>query len=163
MSVAESIANRVKHMRKGKPFTKALFAEEGSRTSVNKALSRMTRSGLLERVARGIYMRPKISEYTGRDVRANPITVMETVAKASGETIQIHGVEAGRFQRLSATPGFIELRMGSHDAEPSSALSSRLGIGHQNAGAAEYSVHTQWHPAAPGYAQTSRCPWAGTA
>lgn len=101
MSVAESIAKRVKHMRKGKPFNKALFAEEGSRTSVNKALSRMTRSGLLERVARGIYMRPKISEYTGRNVRANPITVMETVAKASGETIQIHGVEAVRRLGLS--------------------------------------------------------------
>lgn len=101
MSVAESIAKRVMHMRKGKPFTKALFAAEGSRTSVNKALSRMTRSGLLERVARGIYMRPKISEYTGRNVRANPITVMETVAKASGETIQIHGVEAIRRLGLS--------------------------------------------------------------
>ncbi|WP_046786223.1 DUF6088 family protein [Pseudomonas putida] len=101
MSVAESIAKRVKRMSKGRPFTKALFAEEGSRTSVNKALSRMARSGLLERVARGIYMRPKISEYTGRKVRANPITVMETVAKASGETIQIHGVEAVRRLGLS--------------------------------------------------------------
>lgn len=101
MSVAESIAKRVKRMSKGRPFTKALFAEEGSRTSVNKALSRMARSGLLERVARGIYMRPKISEHTGRKVRANPITVMETVAKASGETIQIHGVEAVRRLGLS--------------------------------------------------------------
>ncbi|HDS1809456.1 MULTISPECIES: DUF6088 family protein [Pseudomonas] len=101
MSVAESIAKRVKRMSRGRPFTKALFAEEGSRTSVNKALSRMARSGLLERVARGIYMRPKISEYTGRKVRANPITVMETVVKASGETIQIHGVEAVRRLGLS--------------------------------------------------------------
>ena len=101
MSVAESIAKRVKRMSRGRPFTKALFAEEGSRTSVNKALSRMARRGLLERVARGIYMRPKISEYTGRKVRANPITVMETVVKASGETIQIHGVEAVRRLGLS--------------------------------------------------------------
>lgn len=101
MSVAESIAKRVKRMSRGRPFTKALFAEEGSRTSVNKALSRMARSGLLERVARGIYMRSKISEYTGRKVRANPITVMETVVKASGETIQIHGVEAVRRLGLS--------------------------------------------------------------
>ncbi|WP_368045027.1 AbiEi antitoxin N-terminal domain-containing protein [Pseudomonas putida] len=72
MSVAESIAKRVKRMSRGRPFTKALFAEEGSRTSVNKALSRMARSGLLERVARGIYMRPKESPNKPSVMRESP-------------------------------------------------------------------------------------------
>ncbi|MBP5089155.1 type IV toxin-antitoxin system AbiEi family antitoxin domain-containing protein [Pseudomonas chlororaphis] len=96
MSVAECISKRIKHMQKGKPFTKAVFVEVGSRTSVDKALSRMVQSGVLERVARGIYMRPKLSEYTGKKVRANPIAVMEAVARTRGETIQVHGVEAAR-------------------------------------------------------------------
>ncbi|MCK9801594.1 type IV toxin-antitoxin system AbiEi family antitoxin domain-containing protein [Pseudomonas sp. MAFF 302030] len=96
MSVAECISKRIKHMQKGKPFTNAVFAEMGSRTSVDKALSRMVQSGVLERVARGIYMRPKLSKYTGKKVRANPITVMEAVARTRGETIQVHGVEAVR-------------------------------------------------------------------
>jgi primase-polymerase (primpol)-like protein len=96
MSVAERISKRIKHMQKGKPFTNANFAEVGSRTSVAKALSRMVQSGVLERVTRGVYMRPKLSEHTGRKVRANPITVMEAVARTRGETIQIHGAEAAR-------------------------------------------------------------------
>ncbi|WP_339414421.1 DUF6088 family protein [Pseudomonas sp. EA_35y_Pfl2_R5] len=101
MSVAESISNRIKHMPKGKPFAGAVFAKAGSRASVDKALSRMVHSGSLERVARGVYMRPKLSEYTGRKVRANPIAVMEAVARARGETIQVHGAEAVRRLGLS--------------------------------------------------------------
>lgn len=96
MSVAECISKRIKYMPKGKPFTNAAFAEVGSRTSVDKALSRMVQSGFLERVARGIYMRPKLSEYTGQKIRANPISVMEAVSRSRGETIQVHGVEAAR-------------------------------------------------------------------
>jgi hypothetical protein len=52
-------------------------------------------SGSLERVARGVYMRPKLSEYTGR-VSPNPLTVVEVITKANGETTQIHGAEAAR-------------------------------------------------------------------
>lgn len=101
MSIAVTISNRIKHMPKGKPFSRAMFAQAGSRESVNKALSQMVLSGFLERVARGVYMRPKVSEYTGKKVRANPIAVMDAVIRARGETIQIHGAEAVRRLGLS--------------------------------------------------------------
>lgn len=101
MSIAESILRRIKRMPKGKPFVGAVFAQAGSRTSVDKALSQMVFSGFLERVARGVYMRPKHSRYTGRRIRANPLAVLEAVAKARGETIQIHGAEAVRRLGLS--------------------------------------------------------------
>ncbi|WP_240788794.1 DUF6088 family protein [Pseudomonas putida] len=101
MSVAESISKRIKHMPKGKPFAGALFAQAGSRSSVYKTLSRMVLNGLLERVARGVYMRPKHSEYTGKRVRANPISVMEAITRARGEIVQLHGVEAARRLGLS--------------------------------------------------------------
>jgi len=101
MSVTASISNRIKHMPKGKPFASAVFAQVGTRASVDKALSRMVLSGSLERVARGVYMRPKQSEYTGRKVRATPLAVMSAIARARGETIQVHGVEAARRLGLS--------------------------------------------------------------
>lgn len=101
MSVAESISNRIKRMPKGRPFVRAVFERAGSRSAVNKALSRMVLRGSLERVARGVYMRPKYSQYTGKRVRANPISVMEAVVRARGETIQIHGAEAVRRLELS--------------------------------------------------------------
>lgn len=101
MSVAKAISNRVKHMRKGSPFSRTVFAQLGSRTAVDKALSRLVKSGGLERVARGVYMRPKTSKYTGRRVRPSPLTIMMIRAKANGETIQIHGAEAVRRLGLS--------------------------------------------------------------
>lgn len=100
MSVAESIANHIKYLPKGKPFTLDRFIEAGSRASVDKALSRLVQAGTLERVTRGVYMRPKMSRYVGK-VRPSPTTVMMVIAKARGETIQVHGSEAVRQFRLS--------------------------------------------------------------
>lgn len=100
VSVAESIASHIKHLPKGKPFTIDRFIEAGSRASVDKTLSRLVQAGTLERVARGVYMRPKTSPYVGK-VRPSPTTVMMVIAKARGETIQVHGSEAVRLFRLS--------------------------------------------------------------
>ncbi|CEG54397.1 MULTISPECIES: DUF6088 family protein [Pseudomonadaceae] len=101
MSVAKAISNRVKHMRKGRPFSRKVFVQVGSRAAVDKALTSLVKAGLLERVARGIYMRPKMSGYTGRRVRPNLLDIMMVRAKANGETIQIHGAEAVRRLGLS--------------------------------------------------------------
>lgn len=101
MSVAQAISNRVKLMKKGKPFVRNLFAELGSRAAVDKALSRLVQSGCLERVARGVYMRPKLSEYTCQLVKPSPLAIMNVLSKVNGETIQIHGAEAVRRLGLS--------------------------------------------------------------
>ena len=101
MSVTKFIAKRIKRMPKGRPFVQTVFEQAGSRSAVNKVLSRMVLRGTLERVARGVYMRPKYSQYTGKRVRANPISVLEAVARAKSETIQIHGSEAVRRLGLS--------------------------------------------------------------
>ncbi|AZC84701.1 DUF6088 family protein [Pseudomonas chlororaphis] len=100
MSVAKSIAKRIQHMTKGRPFLSSLFGGSGSRASVNKALSRLVKAGALERVVRGVYMRPKASKYTGK-VRASPLTVMRLMTKANGEKVQVHGAEAVRLMGLS--------------------------------------------------------------
>lgn len=100
MSVAEAILNRIKRMPKGRPFAGAVFAQVGSRASVDKALSRLVLSGSLERITRGVYMRPKLSKHTGR-FHPSPLTVMEVITKANGETIQMHGAEAVRRLGLS--------------------------------------------------------------
>ncbi|MDH4564430.1 hypothetical protein DM872_02330 [Pseudomonas taiwanensis] len=101
MSVAKAISARIKFMRKGKPFSRTVFAQLGSRASVDKALSRLVQSGRLERVVRGVYMRPKFNQYVGKNVRPSPTTVMRVIAKSNGETIQIHGAEAVRRLGLS--------------------------------------------------------------
>lgn len=100
MSVTETISNRIRRMRKGQPFAGSLFLNAGSRASVDKALSRMVQAGTLERVIRGVYMRPKESRILGR-VRPSPSRVVEAITKAKQEVIQIHGAEAVRRLGLS--------------------------------------------------------------
>ncbi|MNP19105.1 hypothetical protein D3C76_1116160 [compost metagenome] len=100
MSVTKSITLRIQHIPKGHPFLGSLFAQSGNRSSVNKALSRLVQAGALERVVRGVYMRPKATKYVG-NVSANALAVMRLLTKANGETVQIHGAEAVRLMGLS--------------------------------------------------------------
>lgn len=100
MSVTKSITIRIQHMPKGQPFLGSLFAQSGSRSSVNKALSRLVQAGALERIVRGVYMRPKATKYVG-NVRASALAVMKLMIKANGETVQVHGAEAVRLMGLS--------------------------------------------------------------
>jgi hypothetical protein len=87
-------------MRKGKPFTRAMFADAGSRAAVGQTFSRLVKHGYFERVARGVYMRPKVVERIGR-IRPSPIEVMRVITKTNGETVQIYGAEAVRRLGLS--------------------------------------------------------------
>lgn len=100
MSAADAISKRLKYMRKGRPFSRVVFAQVGSRAAVDKALSRLVQLGCLERLVRGIYMRPKVSKHIGR-VRPSPVSVMMAITRANGETIQVHGAEAVRRLGLS--------------------------------------------------------------
>ncbi|WP_238341007.1 DUF6088 family protein [Pseudomonas mosselii] len=98
--VAQTIASHIRYLARGKPFSVQHFTKFGSRSAVDKALARLVRAGALERVARGVYIRPKCSPYVGK-VRPGPVKVMMAMAKARGEIIQVHGAEAVRWFRLS--------------------------------------------------------------
>ncbi|MFD2642673.1 DUF6088 family protein [Pseudomonas japonica] len=100
MSVTAIISKRIKRMKKGQPFTGAVFLNAGPRGAVDKALSRLVRDGTLERVIRGVYMRPKVSKILGR-LAPSPIQVVEAIARARREKLNIHGAEAVRRLGLS--------------------------------------------------------------
>lgn len=59
MSVQEKVVVRIKRLPKGHPFSIAGFYELGNRSAVQKALSRLVTEGMITRVERGIYCRPK--------------------------------------------------------------------------------------------------------
>lgn len=100
VSVTQAISRRVMRRQKGKLFLSTVFTQEGSRAAVNNALCRLVKSGVLERVFRGVYMRPKQIEFVGA-VRPCAVTVMKVITKARGETVQTHGAEAVRRFGLS--------------------------------------------------------------
>jgi len=58
------------------------------------------KAGVLSRVTRGVYVRPKRSPYV-REVPPEPIKVAEAIAAETGSLIQIHGAEAARRMGLS--------------------------------------------------------------
>ncbi len=59
MSVSEKVNLRVQHMKRGVPFSISGFYSLGSRASVEKAMSRLTKEGQIARVSKGYYVRPK--------------------------------------------------------------------------------------------------------
>lgn len=100
MSVTANIVKRIKCTPKGQPFSINRFANVGSQAAVAKALSRLTASGDLERLTRGIYMRPKLSYFAGF-VRPSTQSVLRIIARRNREIIQVNGAEAVRSFGLS--------------------------------------------------------------
>lgn len=104
MSTIEFIRQHVQKLPAGEPFTPAAFLGMGARASVDQALSRLTKAGAITRVTRGVFVRPTESRHLGK-VLPEPSKVAETVAKATGAYIQVHGAEAARrFELTTQTP-----------------------------------------------------------
>ena len=97
---AELIRQCIEGMPVGEPFTPTAFLAFGTRASVDQTLSRLVKAGCVERVTRGVFVRPEVSRFVDQ-VMPEPIKVAETVARTTGSIVQIHGAEAAR--RLELT------------------------------------------------------------
>ena len=103
-TTAEQIRQRIQERPVGEPFTQTAFLECGTRASVDQALSRMVKAGVITRVTRGLFVRPEMSRFVGKVMPA-PIKVVETIAKTTGSIVQVHGAEAARqFELTTQTP-----------------------------------------------------------
>jgi hypothetical protein len=99
-SVSARIAQRVKRLPKGQPFSISRFTGFGTKNAVSKAIARLVNRGELERVYRGIYMRPKPGLYLAR-VRPNLWQLICLITRQDGLSLQIHGANAVRKFGLS--------------------------------------------------------------
>ena len=106
--VSTRIAQRVKRLPKGQPFSIRRFAALGTRSAVSKAIARLVSRGELERVHRGIYMRPKSSRYVAR-VRPSAWDVVNLIARQNRQVLQIHGANAVRKFGLSTQMPLISI------------------------------------------------------
>lgn len=97
---AQLIRKRIEETPAGEPFTPAAFIECGTRASIDQTLSRLVKAGVIERIARGVFVRSEVSRFVGK-VSPSPMKVAETIAKAMGAVVQVHGAEAA--QRLELT------------------------------------------------------------
>jgi len=84
----------------GTPIPTAQLLRYGTRAAVDQSLTRLVRSGLIQRAARGVYYRPKSNRLVG-PVPLEPSALVKALAKSRGESVAIHGAEAARQLGLS--------------------------------------------------------------
>lgn len=108
LPVSARIALRVKRLPRGQPFSIRRFAEFGTRNAVSKAMAQLVSRGELERLHRGIYMRPKPSLYGAR-FRPSAWAVVSLIARQSRQTLQTHGANAVRMFGLSTQTPLIQI------------------------------------------------------
>ncbi len=94
-SIVNEIENRIKYGRRGKIFFAADFNSLGQPKSVNKAMERLTESGLLIRLAQGIYLYPKMDTRLGFGVLYPTVdSIAREIAKRDKARIVPTGVYA---------------------------------------------------------------------
>ncbi len=144
-ATAQRIRQRIQGIPLGEPFTSAEFLECGTRASVDQTLSRLIKSGGIERVARGVFVKPETNRFVGK-VMPEPVKVANALAKASGSIIQIQGAEAARRLGLSTQaplkPGYSTsgpsrvVRLGSMEIKMTHASLSKLALAGRPSGEA---------------------------
>lgn len=95
ISVMQQVRAYIEQQPQGKPFTPAMLLACGSRAAVDQALSRLTKAGFIERMGRGLFVRPEVSRYAGK-VMPEAFLVAEALAERTGSTVSVHGAEAAR-------------------------------------------------------------------
>lgn len=70
------------------------FADLGSRDAVDKALQRLAAGAALEKVARGLYQRPRHNPITGRGTPPNPYQVLAALERRDGAPMLVDGMTA---------------------------------------------------------------------
>lgn len=65
-SIESQVLDRIKRSLRGKLFFVSSFSKIANPKAINKALERLVKSGKIERVAQGIYVRPVIDDHIGK-------------------------------------------------------------------------------------------------
>lgn len=95
MTASKSIRQKIASLPRNEPFTPALFVGLGSRAALDQTLMRLTKEGEIERVGRGVYVRPRPTAF-GFNAKPTAEQVAHAIAKAENATIEIQGAEAAR-------------------------------------------------------------------
>lgn len=100
MSIVEQIKEHINQLPPGKVFTNASLCHLGKTDTIRKTLGRLVLAGEIERLARGVFAKPKKTSGAGNSL-PSPREVIEEIAKQTGETITMHGAEAARKLHLT--------------------------------------------------------------
>ena len=91
-SIKKKVESKI-NKNQGKPFSIRGLSECGSDTAVRKALQRLSESGQIEKLARGVYYKPSINKYIGKTVPSIEL-IVNAVAESTKETISVTGAQS---------------------------------------------------------------------
>jgi predicted transcriptional regulator of viral defense system len=93
-SIVNEIENKVKYGRRGKILFASDFSSFGLPKAVNKAMERLTESGMLIRLAQGIYLYPKMDTRLGLGIL---YPTVETIAREIAKRDKARIVPTGAY------------------------------------------------------------------
>ena len=99
-SVMGRVQEEIREIPLGQPFTPSAVVHLGTRANIDQVLSRLVKSGHIERLTRGVYVKPQVSRHIGK-VRPEAIKIVQAIASSSNQVISITGAEAARRFGLS--------------------------------------------------------------
>ncbi|SRR6266478_3555926 len=94
------IMRHVRAFGRGRVFTPTDFLRLGGRDSIDKALSRLTRKGVIRRLARGLYDYPRINPRLGQ-ISPAPDVIAHALARKTQSAVQVSGAQAANVLGLS--------------------------------------------------------------
>ena len=101
MNTAKAIRQAITSIPEGKPFPAKDLLQFGTRAAVDQILYRMAKDNQIQRIARGVYLRPKWNKYVNRAVMPEPYEVAKLLAETRGVKIGPTGAEAAQRLGLS--------------------------------------------------------------
>ncbi len=99
MTAIANIREYILKKPEGEPFASSELRQFASTDNIRQILNRLVKSNEIKKVARGIYVKPKIISIGEKLPLASEIA--EAIAKSTGETIMVHGAEAARQLQLT--------------------------------------------------------------
>lgn len=93
-SIPDAILSRISAGKSPHVWIPEDFVDLGPRTAIDKAMSRLTATNQLRRIARGLYDKPSTNSLTGKLVHPNPREVIDALTRRGNVRILVDGITA---------------------------------------------------------------------
>lgn len=105
MKAINEIKKYIQSLEEGESFTAKSLRDFATSDNIRQILARMVLSGEIQRVTRGVYVKPKYSPRIGM-ILPSAKDITSLIANTTGEIIGIHGAEAARQLQLTTQVPF---------------------------------------------------------
>ena len=100
-NIHQTILDRIRSAGRGEVFTPKDFLDAGSRYATDQALSRLVRSGDIQRLGRGLYYYPRANPRLGIQVTPDVDQVAQAIGRRTGSRMVPSGAVAANLFGLS--------------------------------------------------------------